>query len=75
MQNHVWNADFVCVCVYVHVCVWYAQIKARLGGRIRLMVSGGAPLSTEVEEFMRVTGCAFFTQGYGKINNFYLVWK
>ncbi|RWR76414.1 long chain aycl-CoA synthetase 1 [Cinnamomum micranthum f. kanehirae] len=43
----------------------FRKVKARLGGRIRLMVSGGAPLSTEVEEFMRVTGCAFFTQGYG----------
>ncbi|KAG9457767.1 hypothetical protein H6P81_002275 [Aristolochia fimbriata] len=43
----------------------FRKVKARLGGRIRLMVSGGAPLSAEVEEFMRVTGCAFFIQGYG----------
>ncbi|XP_058084147.1 long chain acyl-CoA synthetase 1-like [Magnolia sinica] len=43
----------------------FRKVKARLGGRIRLMISGGAPLSTEVEEFMRVTGCAFFNQGYG----------
>ncbi|KAL5983427.1 hypothetical protein ACLOJK_017512 [Asimina triloba] len=40
-------------------------VSGRLGGRIRLMVSGGAPLSNEVEEFMRITCCAFFTQGYG----------
>ncbi|XP_068659082.1 long chain acyl-CoA synthetase 1-like isoform X2 [Aristolochia californica] len=43
----------------------FRKVKARLGGRIRLMVSGGAPLSAEVEEFLRVTGCAFFIQGYG----------
>lgn len=42
------------------------QVKARLGGRLRLIISGGAALSTEVEEFLRVTCCAFFVQGYGK---------
>lgn len=41
-------------------------MKARLGGRLRLIISGGAALSTEVEEFLRVTCCAFFVQGYGK---------
>lgn len=43
-------------------------MKNRLGGRIRLIVSGGAPLSSEVEEFLRVTSCAFVVQGYGKYN-------
>ena len=42
------------------------KVKARLGGRVRLIISGGAPLSTDVEEFLRVTCCAFVTQGYGK---------
>ncbi|GJT00747.1 long chain acyl-CoA synthetase 1 [Tanacetum coccineum] len=41
------------------------KVKNRLGGRIRLMVSGGAPLSSEIEEFLRVTSCAFVLQGYG----------
>ncbi|KAH9786890.1 Long chain acyl-CoA synthetase 1 [Citrus sinensis] len=41
------------------------RVKARLGGRLRLVISGGAPLSTEVEEFLRVTCCAFLVQGYG----------
>ncbi|GFZ19326.1 AMP-dependent synthetase and ligase family protein [Actinidia rufa] len=44
---------------------YYRGVKSRLGGRIRLIVSGGAPLSSEVEEFLRVTSCAFVTQGYG----------
>ncbi|KAI8522548.1 hypothetical protein RHMOL_Rhmol13G0005100 [Rhododendron molle] len=44
---------------------YYHGVKSRLGGRIRLIVSGGAPLSSEVEEFLRVTSCAFVLQGYG----------
>ncbi|XP_041990996.1 long chain acyl-CoA synthetase 1 isoform X2 [Salvia splendens] len=43
----------------------FRKVKSRLGGRLRLIVSGGAPLSSEVEEFLRVTSCAFVTQGYG----------
>ncbi|KAH9786886.1 Long chain acyl-CoA synthetase 1 [Citrus sinensis] len=43
----------------------FRKVKARLGGRLRLVISGGAPLSTEVEEFLRVTCCAFLVQGYG----------
>ncbi|KAI4301538.1 hypothetical protein L6164_034806 [Bauhinia variegata] len=43
----------------------FRKVKARLGGRIRLIISGGAPLSSEVEEFLRVTTCAFVCQGYG----------
>ncbi|CAI0406053.1 unnamed protein product [Linum tenue] len=43
----------------------FRKVKAKLGGRLRLIVSGGAPLSSEVEEFLRVTCCAFVVQGYG----------
>ncbi|XP_044502298.1 long chain acyl-CoA synthetase 1-like isoform X2 [Mangifera indica] len=43
----------------------FRKVKARLGGRLRLVLCGGAPLSTEVEEFLRVTCCAFMVQGYG----------
>nr|XP_010921403.1 long chain acyl-CoA synthetase 1 isoform X1 [Elaeis guineensis] len=43
----------------------FHKVKARLGGRIRLIISGGAPLSNEIEEFLRVTSCAFCIQGYG----------
>ncbi|KAB1199891.1 Long chain acyl-CoA synthetase 1 [Morella rubra] len=43
----------------------FRKIKARLGGRVRLIISGGAPLSSEVEEFLRVTCCAFVVTGYG----------
>ncbi|XP_050367499.1 long chain acyl-CoA synthetase 1-like isoform X2 [Argentina anserina] len=43
----------------------FRKIKNGLGGRIRLIISGGAPLSSEIEEFLRVTCCCFVVQGYG----------
>lgn len=43
----------------------FRKVKAKLGGRVRLIICGGAPLSPEVEEFLRVTSCAFVCQGYG----------
>ncbi|XP_054799677.1 long chain acyl-CoA synthetase 1-like isoform X2 [Prosopis cineraria] len=43
----------------------FRKVNARLGGRVRLIISGGAPLSSEVEEFLRVTSCALVCQGYG----------
>ncbi|KAL9269309.1 Long chain acyl-CoA synthetase 1-like protein [Drosera capensis] len=43
----------------------FRKVKARLGGRVRLIVSGAAPLGREIEEFLRVTCCCFVLQGYG----------
>lgn len=40
-------------------------MKNKLGGKLRLMVSGAAPWSEEVEEFLRVTCCCFVLQAYG----------
>ena len=45
--------------------VLFKKIAARLGGRIKLIISGGAPLAKHVEEFLRVTMCAAVVQGYG----------
>ncbi|XP_011042735.1 PREDICTED: long chain acyl-CoA synthetase 1-like [Populus euphratica] len=44
------------------------KVKAKFGGRLRLTICGGASLSTEVEEFLRVTCCAFAVQGYAVYN-------
>ena len=40
-------------------------MKARLGGEVRAIVSGGAPLAPHVEEFLKVAMCAPVVQGYG----------
>jgi len=43
----------------------FSKIKAALGGRVQIIISGGAPLSTHVEDFLKVTMCAVVVQGYG----------
>lgn len=43
----------------------FSKVKEGLGGRVRLILSGAAPLSTHVESFLRVVTCAHVLQGYG----------
>ncbi|XP_022986475.1 long chain acyl-CoA synthetase 2 [Cucurbita maxima] len=43
----------------------FDKIKEAFGGRVRLFLSGAAPLPRHVEEFLRVTSCATLSQGYG----------
>eukprot|EP00884_Botryococcus_braunii_P002561 jgi/Botrbrau1/12305/Bobra.0205s0004.1 len=43
----------------------FSKVKTRLGGKVRLVASGGAPLAQHVEEFLGVTMCAPVVQGYG----------
>lgn len=43
----------------------WPQIKEGLGGKLRLILSGGAPLAPSVETFLRVVTCAHVLQGYG----------
>lgn len=39
-------------------CLAFSKIKQRLGGRVRLILSGAAPLAKHVEEFLAVAMCA-----------------
>ncbi|XP_020241008.1 long chain acyl-CoA synthetase 2 [Asparagus officinalis] len=43
----------------------FNKIKQGLGGRVRIMLSGAAPLPKHIEEFLRVTSCSVVVQGYG----------
>lgn len=43
----------------------FDKIKQAFGGRVRLMLSGAAPLPRHLEEFLRVTCCTVLSQGYG----------
>jgi long-chain acyl-CoA synthetase len=43
----------------------FSKLKAALGGRVRLICSGGAPLARHVEDFLAVAMCAPVVQGYG----------
>ncbi|XP_017696033.1 long chain acyl-CoA synthetase 2 isoform X2 [Phoenix dactylifera] len=43
----------------------FDKIKQGLGGRVRIMISGAAPLPRHIEEFLRVVCCSVFIQGYG----------
>lgn len=50
--------------------VWDAlvfnKIKATVGGRVRLMISGSAPISGEVLRFLRICFCCPILEGYGQ---------
>ena len=43
----------------------FRSIRKLVGGRIRLMLSGGAPLSPETHEYIRTTFSVPLVQGYG----------
>ncbi|KAG9145075.1 hypothetical protein Leryth_018365 [Lithospermum erythrorhizon] len=43
----------------------FSKIKEGLGGNVRIILSGAAPLASHVEEFFRVVSCAHVLQGYG----------
>lgn len=44
----------------------FSKTRARLGGRVRFMISGSAPLSSEVMEFLRIAFCCPVMEGYGQ---------
>ncbi|CAN0927711.1 Probable CoA ligase CCL6 [Linum grandiflorum] len=43
----------------------FEKIRLALGGRVRILLSGAAPLPRHVEEFLRVISCSTLSQGYG----------
>ncbi|XP_055783977.1 long-chain-fatty-acid--CoA ligase 4-like [Salvelinus fontinalis] len=43
----------------------FSKVRKLLGGRVRLMLSGGAPLSSATQRFMNICFCCPVGQGYG----------
>ncbi|KAK7253170.1 hypothetical protein RIF29_37662 [Crotalaria pallida] len=43
----------------------FNKMKAKLGGRVRLMVSGASPLSPDIMEFLKICFGGRVTEGYG----------
>ncbi|RLN32472.1 hypothetical protein BBJ28_00007832 [Nothophytophthora sp. Chile5] len=43
----------------------FGKIRQVLGGRVRTILSGSAPLSADVKEFMKIVFCCDVCEGYG----------
>jgi long-chain acyl-CoA synthetase len=43
----------------------FKKVRSLLGGRVRMMLSGGAPLSYDTQRFMNICFCCPVGQGYG----------
>ncbi|XP_010521091.1 PREDICTED: long chain acyl-CoA synthetase 4-like [Tarenaya hassleriana] len=43
----------------------FNKVKQGLGGNVRIILSGAAPLASHVESFLRVVACSHVLQGYG----------
>lgn len=54
-----------CFIKFLNALCIFVQTKQALGGRVRAMTSGAAPLPRYVEEFLMVTCCSTLSQGYG----------
>eukprot|EP00108_Taenia_solium_P003835 TsM_001230000 transcript=TsM_001230000 gene=TsM_001230000 len=55
--------------IYKHNTMWdqlvFSKIRKRFGGRIRLIVTAGAPISGDLLQFIRAAFCCPVFEGYG----------
>uniref|UniRef100_A0A8C1V7R4 long-chain-fatty-acid--CoA ligase n=1 Tax=Cyprinus carpio TaxID=7962 RepID=A0A8C1V7R4_CYPCA len=65
-DNHIHGASrfFRELFVIASVLV-FRKVRALLGGRLRVLLSGGAPLSAATQRFMNICFCCPVGQGYG----------
>lgn len=47
----------------------FSQVQEGFGGRIRLMITGSAPIKNDTYEMMKVFLCCPFYEGYGQTEN------
>ena len=60
--------EFEALCyklAYFYFRLVFSKVRAILGGEVRTILSGGAPLSADTQEFMNVCFCCPVMQGYG----------
>ena len=54
----------------VHHFLWdrlvFGKIRAKLGGRVKMMMSGAAPISADTMDFLRICFSATVQEGYGQ---------
>lgn len=43
----------------------FGQVRNLVGGRVRLIIAGGAPLTAETQEVVKICVCTTLAQGYG----------
>lgn len=43
----------------------FKKMKAIMGGRVKIMITGSAPISSEVLEFLKICFCCPIAQGFG----------
>lgn len=44
----------------------FSKVKAKLGGRVKMMMSGAAPISADVVDFLRICFSSTVQEGYGQ---------
>jgi long-chain acyl-CoA synthetase len=49
--------------------ILFSKTKARIGGRVRFILSGSAPLDPKLAEFLKICFCCDVLEGYGLTEN------
>lgn len=48
----------------------FGNVRARLGGNVKMMITGAAPISAQVVDFLRICFSVDLFEGYGQVSHF-----